>query len=102
MGDRGVFAYFTSMPVRSSVLDKYWPNLKKKKTRGPWTLAFCLRAAAGVTLASCLQTCIKNKSPKVKYDGGIGLRIHDFLLVFNSKIMPNSAALRDINPLKSE
>ncbi len=34
-------------------------------------------------------------SVKVKCDGGIGFPIYDFLLVFDSNIWPNSAALRD-------
>ncbi len=34
---------------------------------------------------------------KVKCDGGTGLPIYDSLLVFNSNIWPNSAALQDIS-----
>ncbi len=37
------------------------------------------------------------RSLKVKCDGGFGLRIYDLLLVFNSDIWPNSAALRDMS-----
>ncbi len=36
-------------------------------------------------------------SPKVKYDGAVGLSICDFLLVSNSNTWPNSAPLRDIS-----
>ena len=36
-------------------------------------------------------------SLKVKCDGCFGLPIFEFLLVFNSNIWPNSAALRDIS-----
>ena len=41
-----------------------------------------------------------SRSLKVKCDGGFGLPIppvYDFLLVFNSNIWPNSAAVRDIS-----
>ncbi len=38
-----------------------------------------------------------SRSLKVKCDGGFGLPTYDFLLVFKSKICPNSAALRDMS-----
>ncbi len=34
-----------------------------------------------------------SRSRKVSCDGGVGLTIHDFVWVFNSNILPNSAAL---------
>ncbi len=37
------------------------------------------------------------RSLKVKCDGGIGLIIYDFLLIFSGNIWPNSAPLRDIS-----
>ncbi len=37
------------------------------------------------------------RSLKVKCDGGIGFTIYAFLLIFNSKLWPNSAPLRDIS-----
>ena len=41
--------------------------MKTRKTRGPWTLAFCLTAAVGMTLANhVLQTCIKNSQLRTK------------------------------------
>ncbi len=36
-----------------------------------------------------------SRSLKVKYDCGIGFPIYDFLLVYNSNIWLNSAALQD-------
>ncbi len=38
-----------------------------------------------------------SRSLKVKCDGGIGLPIYDFPLMFNYNIWPNSVALRDIS-----
>ncbi len=39
-----------------------------------------------------------SRSLKVKYDGGIGLVMYGFLLMFNSNLWPNLAPLRDIRP----
>ncbi len=38
-----------------------------------------------------------SRSLKVKCDGGFGISIYDLLLLFNSNIWLNSAALRDIS-----
>ncbi len=38
-----------------------------------------------------------SRSLNVKYDGGFGLPIYKFLLVFNSNIWPNSNAVQDIS-----
>ena len=38
-----------------------------------------------------------SRSFKVKCDGGFGLPMYDFLLVFDSVIWPKSAALQDIS-----
>ncbi len=58
----------------------------------------CISDTSTTQILSDLDSDLST-STKVKSDGVIGLHIHvyEFLLVFNSNILPNLAHLRDMN-----